>query len=114
MWKIIASCGVILASAPVLAGSSDPGSWDRRVNSRSVETFYEEFYGGEPAVVEVRGDGDTDLDLYVYDAAGNQICSGESYDDREVCVWTPRWTDVFTIRVRNLGSVYNHAVVTTN
>lgn len=66
------------------------------------------FRGGEPAVLAISGDGDTDLDLYVYDENGNQICRADRAGDDEICRWTPRWTGTFRITVVNLGGVYNN------
>ena len=49
----------------------------------------------------------TDLDLFVYDAAGNLIVASEGLTDQE-SVWVlPFATGRFYIRVRNLGPVYN-------
>jgi hypothetical protein len=78
-----------------------------RVHARTINTYYIDFYGGEYAEVAIVGDGDTDLDLFIYDENGNLIASGESYSDTEVVGWTPRWTGTFTVEVHNLGSVYN-------
>ena len=52
-------------------------------------------------------DGDTDLDLYVYDENGILIASDT--DSTETCVvrFWPKWTGAFRIEVRNLGTVYN-------
>lgn len=63
--------------------------------------------GGEMSFISISGDGDTDLDLYIYDAAGNLIVASDGRSDDE-SVWViPRVTGRFYIRVRNLGSVYN-------
>jgi hypothetical protein len=59
------------------------------------------------AAVVISGDGDTDLDLYVYDENGNLIGSDTDGSDDCVVRFNPRWTGVFRIEVRNLGSVYN-------
>ena len=84
----------------VLAGCTD--SW----------TFT--FRGGEYAMVILSGDGDTDLDLYVYDENGNLIDSDTDELDDCICTFTPKWTGRFTIRVKNLGRVYNNYVLVTN
>jgi hypothetical protein len=84
------------------------------VRARTTDTFRPiSFRGGEAAVVAISGDGDSDLDLYVYDEFGNQICRAESRSDDEICRWNPRWTGPFTIRVRNLG-VANYYRLWTN
>lgn len=65
------------------------------------------FRGGEQATVLVSGDGDTDLDLFIYDEGGNLICSDTDASDQMVCGFTPRWTGNFVIQIQNLGRVYN-------
>ena len=59
------------------------------------------FVGGFKAAVLIKGDGDTDLDLYVYDELGNLIASSAGPRDRAAVSWTPRWTGKFTIKVVN-------------
>jgi hypothetical protein len=82
-----------------------PGSTDRYVVG---------FRAGETAVVVVRGDGDTDLDLYVYDENGNLITSDDDGSDDCVVQWTPMWSGKFTIRIVNRGSLGNRYRVATN
>jgi len=85
-----------------------------RVNGNSTDTWTIRFRGGEPAYVVVSGDGDTDLDLYVYDENGNLITSDTDGTDDCVVSFYPRWTGTFYIRIKNLGSVYNRYVLATN
>ena len=70
--------------------------------------------GGETAQVVVNGDGDTELDLFITDENGNDICSDADITDIMICEFTPRWTGQFTIKIKNLGSVYNAYTVRTN
>jgi hypothetical protein len=84
------------------------------VRARSTDQYRLTFRGQEPAVIAVAGDGDTDLDLYVYDENGHAICSDTDATDRMVCRWNPIWTGEFVIRIANLGNVYNRYEVRTN
>ena len=72
------------------------------------------FRGGYRAAIGVRGDHDTDLDLYVYDENGYRICTDTGYSDVMRCNWTPKWTGPFVVRVKNLGGVYNRYCMFTN
>jgi hypothetical protein len=72
------------------------------------------FEGDETAAVYVKGDYDTDLDLFVYDENHNYICSDEDYTDETLCVWEPDWTGPFRIEIKNLGRVRNRYVLRTN
>lgn len=88
-----------------------PGSKRTVVGTRSVDSYRVSFRGGEPARVLVSGDGDSDLDLYVYDDNGNRICQDTDATDTMVCAWTPRYTGAFTIRVRNLGIANEYRII---
>lgn len=71
-------------------------------------TYNVTFNGGEQADVAISGDGSSDLDLYVYDQNGNEVCHSTSYGDDEHCVFYPRWTGPFLIKVVNEGSYGNY------
>jgi hypothetical protein len=70
--------------------------------------------GGELARVAVIGDGDTDLDLEVFDEGGHLIARDTDNTDKCLVEWTPRWTGKFTVRITNLGIVYNNYVLMSN
>lgn len=85
-----------------------------RVNAGAADVYRVQFRSGETAIVTVIGDGDTDLDLYIYDENDNLIDSDEEYDDNCVCIWTPKWTGTFKIKIVNRGRVYNRYMLHTN
>jgi hypothetical protein len=72
------------------------------------------FRGGEIARVAVSGDGDTRLDLYIYDENGNLVTSQVGPGDDCLASWVPRWTGVFVIRVVNRGLLSNRYLILTN
>jgi len=78
-----------------------------RVNANSTDVYTVRCRGGEPTTVIVSGDGDTDLDLYVYDANGNLGAYDNDGTDDCVVTFTPRYTGSFKIKIKNLGRVYN-------
>ena len=84
------------------------------VRAYGTDYYTVRFEGGRQAIVTVIGDGDTDLDLYIYDQNGNLIDSDTDYTDNCVCTWTPRWTGNFRIKIVNRGSVSNCYVLNTN
>lgn len=90
-----------------------PGSGVRRVAANSTMIFNETFRGGELAVVSIAGDGDTDLDLYVFDNNGRLVARAIGLTDRETISFIPRLTSNFRIEVRNLGNVWNQFVIVT-
>ncbi|BBB26733.1 hypothetical protein [Amphritea japonica] len=87
---------------------------DDRVRADSVDTYTMRFKGDRRAEVYVEGDGDTDLDLFIYDEDGNLICSDTDRTDQMLCRWTPSWTGKFRVRIKNLGDVYNDYTLYTN
>lgn len=85
-----------------------------RVLAKDYTDYAVKFWANELAEVCLSGDGDTDLDLYVYDSNGNLIGSDTDYTDDCVVRWVPAWTGTFVIRVVNRGMVYNNFVIWTN
>lgn len=84
------------------------------VKGYSTDSWQVSFIANYLAEVAVCGDGDTDLDLYVYDSNGNLIESDTDYSDDCYVCWVPKWTGKFTIKVKNLGAVYNKYILLTN
>ena len=84
------------------------------VNGRSYTDYTASFVANQLAEILVSGDGDTDLDLYVYDSNGNLIASHTDYSDDCYVRWVPAWTGRYTIRIVNRGPVYNRFVILTN
>lgn len=84
------------------------------VNGNSHLDYSASFVANELAEILVSGDGDTDLDLYVYDSNGNLIVKDTDYSDDCYVRWIPAWTGRYTIRIVNRGPVYNRFVILTN
>jgi hypothetical protein len=84
------------------------------VEGRATDQYKITFRGGEVARVAVSGDGDTRLDLFVYDENGNLITSQVGPGDDCLASWVPRWTGVFIVRVVNRGLVPNRYILLTN
>jgi len=72
------------------------------------------FIAGELAEIAVRGDGDTDLDLYVFDSNGNMVAKDDDYTDRCFVSWVPLWTGRFTVKIVNRGPIVNNYWLLTN
>ena len=85
-----------------------------QVRAKDTDVFKIKFWSSELAEVCVSGDGDTDLDLYIYDENGNLIGSDSDYTDDCVVRWVPAWTGTFIIKVVNRGVVYNEYALWTN
>lgn len=78
------------------------------VKSKSSDTYNVKFVQGYTAGVFVSGDGDTDLDLYVYGANDDLICSSTTNGDDEFCTFDVYRTSYFRIKIVNRGRVSNN------
>ncbi|MDO4557068.1 MAG: hypothetical protein Q4B70_18310 [Lachnospiraceae bacterium] len=91
-----------------------PGRTVSSVNGNSSDTYQIRFIANQYAEILVSGDGDTDLDLYVYDSNGNLIVKDDDYTDDCYVRWIPAWTGNFIVKIVNRGPVYNNYVLVTN
>ncbi|MDR3095147.1 MAG: hypothetical protein LBU62_10995 [Bacteroidales bacterium] len=91
-----------------------PGYKASRLYANRYELFQAKFWQDDLAEILVTGDGDTDLDLYVYDENDNLITRDEDYTDDCYVRWYPKWTGVYTLKIVNRGKVYNDYELFTN
>ena len=104
----------------VKAGSGTRGAvggpryGESRVYGKTHTDYEIKFWANELAEVIVIGDGDNDLDLYIYDQNGNLVASDTDYTDQCVCRWVPAWTGSFRIRIVNRGAIYSDFAIATN
>ena len=70
----------------------------RRIPAGGTHTYTAYVVAGQPAEIVINGDGDTDLDLYVFNRFGELVAVDD--DDRDYCVvrWIPRSSGTVTIR----------------
>jgi hypothetical protein len=85
-----------------------------RADARTYYDWSVTMRGGELARIAVLGDGDTDLDLEVFDENGNLIARDIDLTDQCVVSWTPRWTGAYRVRITNLGYIYNNYLMLSN
>jgi hypothetical protein len=104
--------------ALVMVGLAAGTSWAQgqiaRVGAYGSESWRVWGNAGDTITVTVDGDGDTDLDLYVLDGNGRVIVSDEDATDYCVVRFTVTRSGYFTVKVRNLGSVYNEYRISTS
>jgi hypothetical protein len=103
------SISILTCAALLLAGTA-PAFADffraSRVLAFATDTWRVWTPAGDTRVV-VEGDGDTDLDCWVYDRFGRLL--GQDVDGTDLCIVRFRnlSSGELTIRIRNLGDVYN-------
>lgn len=108
VFALVSSTNQTAQASPV--GGTIKASYTAKPNTNEV--YNPTFYGGESVRIRVSGDGDTPLELRIYDENGNLVASDTAGfgDDRGV-VFTPKWTGKFTVKVRNTGTVGNKYVI---
>jgi hypothetical protein len=99
----------------VLAMTSAASAFNRvsRVEAFDTDIWTVWVSGGDRRVV-VEGDGDTDLDCYVYDMAGRLL--GKDDDRTDYCIvdiWRANSGNV-KVHIANLGDVYNRYELRVN
>jgi hypothetical protein len=112
---MVLGVSVLSVGSTALGGAvSGPGVSTKVLGPRESHSFSVRFESLASAIVTVKGDGDTDLDLYVYDENGHLIASDD--DDTDFCMvrWTPRWTGRFTVKVVNRGYLSNRYTIEHN
>src|SRR5690348_1542823 len=72
------------------------------------------FRGGELALVTVKGDGGTKLDLYIYDAAGNLVAKDEEGYVTCIGIFVPPRAGYYYVEVVNRGWYSNRFDMATN
>ena len=109
---VVALAGLMaLAPAALADPCSGPQIGTHIVSAHDARSFNQCFWGGEWARIVVMGDGDTDLDVYVYDPSGNLV--GSDTDDTDWCEvsWFAYRGGMYRIVVRNRGGVYNEFTI---
>jgi hypothetical protein len=77
------------------------------VEADSANTHRMSVRRNQVVTVRINGDDDTDLDLFVYDPYGQIVGQDLSRDDNETVTFRARMSGTYTIRVSNLGDVWN-------
>lgn len=112
---LVASLVLVAVSSVAFAGSTTgSGVYNKICPAFGKTIIHERYFGGEIARLALVGDGDTDLDIYVYDAFGNLVTSGIGLSDREVVSFFPLVTGNYRIEIINRGGVFNRFALATN
>lgn len=91
-----------------------PRSTTDRVLSNTTDVWEIAFRGGELGSIRVDGDGDTDLDCYVYNSAGTLLAYDNDLTDYCILDWYQSSAGNIRLEIKNLGDVYNEYILSTN
>jgi hypothetical protein len=81
------------------------------VRPRTTDVIKATIHVGHRADVAVVGDGDTDLDLYVYDPYGRLVAYDDDETDHCYVRFCPRMSGTYTIKVVNRSTCLSNAYV---
>jgi hypothetical protein len=73
-----------------------------------------EFTAGALALVHVLGKGAGDVDVFIFNSGGTEICRDDDRSNSSFCAWTPPKKQSYTIRIVNKGSRAVPFRLTTN
>lgn len=100
----VALLPVAPAQNPTGVGGATPGL---RVPAKGSDTHTLTLRKGVRVNITARGDGDTDIDLFVYDPNGRLVAKDDDTTDICIVAFTPEDTGVYQLKITNLGNVYN-------
>lgn len=111
--------GVQKLADEIAAGSSKgskkgPMYGEYVLNGQEYVKLELKFKGGEIAIVGAAGDGNADIDLYIYDKDKNLVVADESEDYECAVMWLPEKTALYYIIVLNQGTNSTRCAVLTN
>ena len=86
----------------------------KQIEPRETYWFEVEARGNEVLRVAAIGDGDTDIDLTVRDAAGTLVCRDGFGDHYPVCTTQPRADGRMRVDIVNRGGVWTRVQILTN
>jgi hypothetical protein len=110
---ILAASVLVLANPTVMAGRIGGPLSTVSTAPGGTSVFYDVSFAEGPAIVTIRGDGNSLLILYVYDADGHVTIGAGSWDRKTANLNVYR-AGVFRVEVRNLGASNDTFMLTTN
>lgn len=105
--------GLLAGGALLTSGSAIAYEEVRQVGANSIDVIALHLCSPR-ANFAIEGDGDTDLDYWIYDSRGNEVWNDTSLSDRAytgVARTVNNTCEELQLRVQNLGNVYNQYTV---
>ncbi len=95
------------AGSLVQVRSNDRSGVDAVGEAYSTNAYTIRFERGDWVEIWGQGDGDTDLDLFVFDPSGQRVAADEGLTDEMMVGFRARRSGTYQIEVKNLGDVWN-------
>lgn len=113
---VLATAALVPGLAPDASAGAFKGAVDvrERVEAHDTDAYNVVFRGGQLAAVSVSGDGDTDLDCFVYDEDGSLVAKDDDSTDECRLTFRPQRSMRYRVEIVNLGGVYNAYHLRTN
>jgi hypothetical protein len=106
--------GIRSGGGPDGGAERGPLRYATSVAAGAVRRHELQFAGPEAAVIQVRGSGASNLDVYLYDVNGDRVAFDEHASDVATVHWYVPYTQTLTLVVRNRGTRANGYYVITN
>jgi hypothetical protein len=97
---------ILAAPGLTVAGQSPRFQFVDRVSAFDTDQWTRFVRAGYHRL-EIEGDGDTDLDCFVIDNSGRTLGSDTDRTDYCIVTWNQETDQRVSVRIRNLGRVYN-------
>ena len=113
--KLLAAIAEIEKANQAIRGRvGGPGEKYAYAYGNTTDPYDISFIADQLAAILVRGDGDTDLDLFVFDSNGNLVQKDTDYTDKCYVSWVPLWTGRYIVKIVNRGPILNNYHLVTN
>lgn len=109
----VLTVAMVLATGTFLFAGSPRGQVSSMivVKANSSEYFTETLLANKRTKITIVGDGSTDVDIWVRDAAGQVVTKATAITDREWVTFNPTRTERYSIELRNLGNTWNRVAI---
>lgn len=105
--KLMIVLAVLIAFSGSPAHAATLDSHSDVIRARGTDTYTMTLEGGRSYLITVDGDGDTDLDAFLYDENDNLVAKDDDETDYCVLRVRPRWSGPFELKIKNLGRMAN-------
>ncbi len=105
---------ITLPVASLGGATGGPKEGNIRLDANTYTKINVSFNARELAFIGLKGNGNTDLDIYVLDQNNKLIISDTDNSDTCLVEWVPALTETFTIYVVNRGNIHNDFYIMTN
>jgi hypothetical protein len=111
MRNLLFTLTVLLMTTLTVGAGADPRG-GRKTFSDTIGRGMRHTYdlvlnGDETTIVEINGNGRSDLDCFIFDENDNLVVKDDDSSDQCRLTVTPLWTGHFTLIIKNVGTTHS-------